>query len=398
MSRCSGKEDGLPPALVTSAQSRVGYTVARQLAKAGIPVIVGSGSENVMAMQSRHVCGSFVHPSPFKDEDGFVQCLLETADKYSAKVLMPMLEETFLVAKAAGRLRERFAIAMPSYETLLNVHDKYRLGLLAEEIGVPTPRLASFEQIAADRSLLDAFRFPVLVKPRQGGGGWAVNEFETPASVFEILERRQYLDLPLERFFVQEKIKGSGIGLAMLYGKGTCMASIGYRQVRTYPVPFGQPTYRASVHHPESERHLRTLLDHLEWDGVCQADFLISREDGTPYLIDVNPRYWGSVGHSIAAGVNIPVMHYRLALGLPCEPVAGFDVDARSRWLGGDIMSFAGSYRLAENKFAFVKDFLFTRSAYCDDFSFDDPVPFFRWGWDKLRRKGHGDAMEGIWK
>jgi predicted ATP-grasp superfamily ATP-dependent carboligase len=351
-----------------------------------------------MAMRSRYVRGTFVHPSPFKDPGGFVQCLLDTADEYSAKVLMPILEETFLVARSAERLKGRLAMALPDYGTLLNVHDKYRLGLLAKRIGVSSPNLASFEEIAEDRSLLDGFRFPVLVKPKQGGGGWAVNEYKTPRDIEEIVDRQRHLDFPLERFFVQEKINGSGIGLAMLYDGGRQLASIAYRQVRTYPVPFGQPTYRASAHAPACEEHLKRLLDHLKWHGVCQADFLISDDDGRPYLIDVNPRYWGSVGHSIAAGVNIPVMHYRTALGLPCEPVTTFDLDAKSRWLGGDLMSFAGSFRLAKNKPAFVWDFLFTQSAYCDDFSIDDPMPFFCWVWDKLRGKGQGDTMEGVWK
>ena len=58
------------------------------------------------------------------------------------------------------------------------------------------------------------------------------------------------------------------------------------------------------MHNLAAEAQLQTLLDALGWHGVCQADFLLEEETEIPYLIDVNPRYWGSTGHSIAAGVD----------------------------------------------------------------------------------------------
>lgn len=396
--------NGLPAALVTSAHSRVGYTVARQLALAGVPVYVGDSAPGVMAMRSRYVSGAFVHPSPFSEPDAFVDCLLEKAREFDASVLIPVLEETFLVSRESGRLSDRLSVAISGYETLLSVHDKFRLGSQAALLDIPSPGQVSFDDLAQYPERLGALRFPVMIKPRQGGGGWAVRECAGPDEVRAIMEAGEHQHLPLERFFVQEKIVGTPIGLAMLYNRGACMASIGYRQLRTYPVDYGQPTFRASVHHPESEFMLRRLLDHLAWDGVCQADFLIEEETGRPYLIDVNPRYWGSTGHSIACGVNMPLMHYRIAAGLGCDPVNGFDLAARSRWLGGDLMSFAGGFRLSADKLGYVRDFLFSGSGYCDDFSLRDPMPFFSWGWDKLRSrfgfsdKGQVDAMGDIWR
>jgi predicted ATP-grasp superfamily ATP-dependent carboligase len=357
-----------------------------------------------MAFRSRHVQGSFVYPSPFTAQDEFLSCIREKGHELGVTVLVPVLEEGFLIAKHAASLSDQFHLAVPSYDTLLSVHDKVRLARACRQHGVRTPKTVTFRKLAEDNHLLKELRFPVMIKPRQGGGGWAVRECTESGQVLEILEKGNYLDLPLERFFVQEKIKGNGICFAVLYDVGVCVATVGYRQVRNYPVGYGQSTFRVGVDCPAAKTQMHKLLDALSWHGVCQGDFLLEEETGTPYLTDVNPRFWGSTGHSIAAGVDIPLMYYRIAVGLPYQPADRADTSAKSRWLGGDLMSFFGTLRKAEHKTRFVKDFIFSGATYYDDFSLSDPLPFFAWGFQKVAAalgvgRGQGDdVLEGIWE
>lgn len=60
-------------------------------------------------------------------------------------------------------------------------------------------------------------------------------------------------------------------------------------------------------------------------------------EDGIPQLMEINPRFWGSLQLAIDAGVDFPGLLYELALGrLPAVP-QGYQTGIRSRWLLGDL-------------------------------------------------------------
>jgi hypothetical protein len=61
-------------------------------------------------------------------------------------------------------------------------------------------------------------------------------------------------------------------------------------------------------------------LAKVGWHGVAEIDF---RWDGEnePYLIEVNPRFWGGLGQSIEAGVEYPYLLFRLAVDGHIDPV-----------------------------------------------------------------------------
>src|SRR5439155_4298107 len=137
---------------------------------------------------------------------------------------------------------------------------------------------------------------------------------------------------PWNQFFVQEKIAGHTHCVAMLFNRGQLRATVGYRQLRDYPVRGGQATLRVSVRNERAEAHLRRLLESLRWHGTCQADFIIEDGSETPYLIDINPRLWGSLTQAIASGVDFPYLIYRLAKDGDIPPVTSFTTNVVTRW------------------------------------------------------------------
>jgi predicted ATP-grasp superfamily ATP-dependent carboligase len=151
----------------------------------------------------------------------------------------------------------------------------------------------------------------------------------------------------------------------------------------------------------------RRLLEHLAWHGPCQADFIVDRE-GRPYLIDINPRLWGSLTQAIASGVDFPHLIYQLALRGDVEPVPDFRTGVVTRWLGGDLAALPGQLRRSRHKAAVLRDFVWPRrrAALLDDFSIADPLPFLAWAGDAMLRAvrfrslaavSH-DSLEGIWE
>ena len=45
------------------------------------------------------------------------------------------------------------------------------------------------------------------------------------------------------------------------------------------------------------------------------VEFKICKKTGTPYLMEINGRFWGSLPLARAAGVDFPYLYYRLASG-----------------------------------------------------------------------------------
>jgi predicted ATP-grasp superfamily ATP-dependent carboligase len=86
------------------------------------------------------------------------------------------------------------------------------------------------------------------------------------------------------------------------------------------------------------ENHARALLDNAGWHGIAMVEFKVA-PDGTPYLMEINTRFWGSLQLAIDAGVDFPWLLYQVATGTPPQTVTDYRVGIRLRWLLGDLDS-----------------------------------------------------------
>ena len=53
--------------------------------------------------------------------------------------------------------------------------------------------------------------------------------------------------------------------------------------------------------------------------------------------MEVNGRFWGSLQLAIDAGMNFPLLFYRLAIGEDVPSQFDYKAGVRSRWLLGDL-------------------------------------------------------------
>jgi predicted ATP-grasp superfamily ATP-dependent carboligase len=119
------------------------------------------------------------------------------------------------------------------------------------------------------------------------------------------------------------------------------------------------------------------LLKAMGWFGVAMVEFKVDPRDGVPKLMEVNPKFWGSIALPIAAGVDFPYLLYRMALDGDVAPVSAYKIGVHCRWLlPGDILNFIFNpdrFRLTPSFFQFHADNL-----YYDLLDWDDLAPF--WG------------------
>ena len=111
-----------------------------------------------------------------------------------------------------------------------------------------------------------------------------------------------------------------------------------HRRLHEVPSTGGPSSMASSYRDPELERLGKQILTATCWTGVAMVEFKKNESDGRYYLLEVNPKFWGSLDLSIAAGVDFPRLLLELLVNgrRPCTTLDYRD-DCVFRWLALDL-------------------------------------------------------------
>ncbi len=391
----------MPKILVTSGNTRVAYAICRSLAENGYEVYIGDQNSFTMAGMSRFCKGRMTYPSPFTKQQEFIESLVTFMKQESIDIILPVLEETFTCLKHKEILKNAgVAFFLPEYSDALALHAKGTLTAISQELNIDVPPTWELEEVLNSATCREELPFPVIVKPKQGGGGWGMKKFTSAADLYTVTSSE--IEFP-QNYIVQSIVQGQLIGVCGIYHQGKCIASDSYISTTVYPLRVGQPTTRLTQAFPQAIEAMNTLLAHMQWDGVCEIDFIFDEKNNKSYLIDANPRFWGSIKHNIAANVNYPLYYALLAQNITNFSINEAQADTRTRWLGGDILRVLAETKESKNKLQYIYNTIFKPLHYTanDDWDIKDPLPFITWGINLilnklLRRKK--DALPGVWE
>jgi predicted ATP-grasp superfamily ATP-dependent carboligase len=333
--------------LVTDGNSRAALAVTRSLGRLGHSVFVGEKPCWALAQASRFCAGSIVYPDPATDEKAFIEALVRSVRENQIDVILPVADiTTMLVTSSRGLFEPACQIPFAEAECVLRAADKAHVIRSAERLGIPVPRTVFLESRDEVQASLSQLSFPVVVKARASrlrtGQGWissgvryVQNEIELAAEV----ARRHQAEFPL---LVQERIYGPGIGVFACYDRGEALAFFGHRRLREKPPSGGVSVLSESVDlSPATRAYTEALLRDLNWRGVAMVEFKVDDRDGTPRLMEINGRFWGSLQLAIDAGVDFPAILLTTLNGAERRPMPHYRRGVKSRWLLGDLDSLA---------------------------------------------------------
>jgi predicted ATP-grasp superfamily ATP-dependent carboligase len=148
-------------------------------------------------------------------------------------------------------------------------------------------------------------------------------------------------------------------------------ASFAYRRLREYPITGGPSTLRESIGGRNIREIAERLLSALGWAGIAMVEFRVDPRDGRPKLLEVNPRFWGSLHHAILCDMDFPFLLCALAMQGDIPPVQAYRVGVKSRSvLHGELFHF-----LAHPDRLRLKPALHDLSIPDDVLSVHDPLP-----------------------
>lgn len=360
-----------PPlsALVLDGHLRQAIDICRSLGSKGVVVDTLSKDCRAPARYSRHVRRPFCVGSGI-DGDTYrrsVEALCAARD-YSA-VLAAGLDGTRVLCELSELDTPPVTTLAPSTEAFRIAEDKGASVRLAQSVGVPTPRTLLPARID-DYAQCQEWRFPLIVKARHGQGqfGYA-QDYEalvsavSPGAWAHPGAACETGDLAL----VQEVIPGDGHGYFALMRDGEPLAEFMHRRVREVPPTGGPSSVAESFFHEELRDSGRRLLSAIHWSGVAMVEFKRDERDARFKLIEINPKFWGSLGLAIAAGVDFPALAFCAACGLPVES-PGVYRHVRYQWLSMDV-----AHSVAVRKPGLWMEEIVRRTP--NDFRLADPIP-----------------------
>ena len=314
----------------------------RGLRAAGYAPWLAVHEAGTYAGRSRAAAGTVWVPDAEIDSEGFVSKLSAAAMRLSVAAVLPSTDTHFFTLADREADFPGVALGTPPLERVEQANDKGEtLTDLAANVGLPV--LPTARAIRGDSEAVSEFGFPAIVKPlrsriRNSDGTFSAcstRYVSTRQAAEEAIEA-----LPGKEGLVQPYIPGTVQSVTGVSWEGDLVCALHQVSVRIWPVRAGISSYAETIPpNAELEQGVGRLLQALGWSGLFQAQFIRSSH-GEHYLIDLNPRIYGSLALAIAAGLNLPAIWVDLLLGRQPN-VGGYRVGTRFRHEEKDIRTLA---------------------------------------------------------
>ena len=235
-------------------------------------------------------------------------------DCYSAfteeDLIMPT-EESGMIELAKNRKKYSCIPAFPDEKVLEFAFDKRKVLERARELGIPCPRTYPVDSLNAGEPKSKNAPVSLVIKPVRSLGGVGIT-FPDSAEKLKKLH-----DETVRRFgpvLIQERIPYTerySVAVLMNFSQEMRRCCV-LRAIRCHPLHTGPASFVESVNRPDLVEMGKWLLESIHYHGTAEVEFVIDSRDNTPKLMEVNPRFWGSLQGAISAGVDFPALHYEL--------------------------------------------------------------------------------------
>lgn len=283
----------------------------------------------------RYLHGAFV-PIPRADDADFTRRVLQVCRERGVQVVMPLVTrelEPFAAAKAefeAAGIR----LLVSGLESLRAANNKAACYQRLQAAGIRVP---DFRVAATVGAFEDACRQlgypgkPVCFKPSVSNGSRGFRIVSGLADEHDLLFNQKpgsgymsYGDAvrilsakPFPELLVSEYLPGDEYSVDCLARDGEAVLVV----PRLRQKMLGGISVRGRFERDEAIMgYCKSIIEELKLHGNIGIQ-VKRHESGVPLLLEVNPRVQGTIVAGLGAGVNLPLLAVKQALGLPIDPL-----------------------------------------------------------------------------
>lgn len=247
---------------------------------------------------SKHIASFSILPE-IENDLAWIKYVADYIQKNNIDVLMPVFVKRIrIISKHKELFKDITKLVIPEIASFEIANNKRELDLFLEKNKMSKPR--SYE-ISTKNKLI----FPLIYKPVDQLGGRGVRKINSLAEWEEIIK----LNHDPDKYIVQNYIKGYDIDMSVLCDKGKIIVFT-MQKPFLYSESFYQPSMGIEfIYEEKIYLIVKKLMRKLNWSGVAHVDLRYDESKKEFKIIEINPRYWGSVEASKKMGVNFPYLH-----------------------------------------------------------------------------------------
>lgn len=249
-------------------------------------------------------------PLPAASSPDFASACLEAARRLRIDLFIPLIvEREFL---PLDDVREHFdAIAcrlwIPKRDIVVNMGDKLLFAQFLRRLGIPGP--ATFEYVPG----FSPERFPVYLKPRHGSGSVGTVCVRSEPALHEAARGRSDL-------IVQEAVNGREFTV-------DCFAAEPGRVVAAVPreriaIKAGVSVKGRTYRDLQIENIAASVVEKSAMVGPANVQGMLA-DDGSFSIIEMNPRFSGTLALTTASGINFASLLLDCVEGKPIDDLRG---------------------------------------------------------------------------
>lgn len=300
----------------------------------------------------------------YSSNEQLVTALLQTLDIKGIDALLPIGSESVSVIQEHRELfSEKVRFALAPNESLTLALDKSRTLDRARELGIECPETWIFPTLEIFKAEIPKLKLPLVVKSASEISKFGPYYLYSSADLEKLLLRFELSETFLTTSMIVQKIvRGPGLGFFALYQEGSCKRLFMHQRIRETPSSGGSSWAAKGLNNHDLEEAGLKLLDSLNWHGPAMVEFKLDESTGRPSLMELNPKFWGSLDLAIESGVDFPSDTVRVALGDSLK--ANFEFDSKKFFVWP-----------LEEPSKFLRDREIQKPIYQTNIKFSDPAP-----------------------
>lgn len=372
---------------IVGGDDGIALTVIQSLGRAGASIVIGSKARKPISTFSKYSKRHIQYPDPEKFPEKFLDVILTEVKKEHFDVVLPLGDEGMMII---SEHRDCFLpysnIALPEHSSLLKARNKAETLKFAIEHGIPCPKTYFVNDIDDVRKIQGELTFPVIIKPTESSGSKGLEYVIKKENLIDTFYKTSR---NFGTVIIQELIPpgGDALGFEGLFNKKSEPKAIFvHKRLREYPITGGPSTLRVGVINEEIVELGTRLLKEMGWCGIAMVEFKVDPRDNIPKLMEINPRFWGSLSLPVASGVDFPYLLCKMTMDGDIDVVPGYRTDVQSRWLFyGDfkyLIAILKGYSTpwgykSPSRIKTLFEFMdfFRKNTTYDYLSWDDPLP-----------------------
>ena len=353
--------------IVTDGLSRKSLSVVRSLGKSKYNICVTGNSIFTTSFWSKYTKQRIILPSikkKFLFTKKFISFLKNNFNK-EKYILFPMEDETInWLSNNRNKLSKYTSFLIPTKKSLMIAQHKSLTYKFAQKNNFPIPLTIitnSFKNFLKEIKQIKT-KSDYIVKPSVSNGSHGIVYLKTKN--FSNLDWKKHWN-KFGKLIIQKCVPnhGSAIGVSVLFDKkNNCIASFAHRRLQQYPNSGGPSTSRVSILNYKLIRKSIKVLKKLNWCGVAMVEWKIDPTNKKPMLLEINPRFWGSLELAVRSGVDFPLLYARASTNQKQKVHTCYKKKIICRWIfPGEIIRYiTQNKKKRESLKSFFKNFLST--------------------------------------